>query len=91
MQAAILIVALLPFLDRSPLRSARHRPVKRVLTLLFFVNFAVLGWVGAQPPSSSGVLLAGRVSTALYFLYFALLPMLPRLERAQPLAKGGRA
>jgi len=88
MQAAILIVALLPYLDRSPVRSARHRPVKRVLTLLFFVNFAVLGWVGAQPPSSAGVLLAGRVTTAIYFLYFALLPLLPRFERARPAAKG---
>jgi ubiquinol-cytochrome c reductase cytochrome b subunit len=89
MQAAILILALLPFLDRSPVRSCRHRPVKRVLTVLLFADFALLAWAGAQPPVSAGVLLAERLATAYYFLYFLALPLLPRIEKASPAPERG--
>lgn len=82
MQAAIWIMAFLPFLDRSRLRSSRRRPVKRVLTVLFFLNFGVLIWAGAQPPTASGILLVERVSTVYYFFFFLVLPVLPWLERA---------
>jgi ubiquinol-cytochrome c reductase cytochrome b subunit len=83
MGASILVHAFLPYLDRSPVRSARYRPLKRVLTVLFFVNFLVLTYAGSQPPLG-GALLLGRISTGLYFLYFVLLPLVPRFEKVRP-------
>ncbi len=88
MFGSILILAFLPYLDRSALRSARYRPVKRVLTWLFFLNFAVLGYVGLNQPFGT-ILLLGRISTAYYFLYFLVLPLLPARERVKPLPKEG--
>jgi ubiquinol-cytochrome c reductase cytochrome b subunit len=89
MAAAILLLPLLPWLDRSPVRSARHRPLKRALTLVFFANFALLGYLGSQLPVGA-VLSLERISTAVYFLFFAALPLLPRFERLRPLPGGAR-
>ncbi|MBI5492629.1 MAG: cytochrome b N-terminal domain-containing protein [Deltaproteobacteria bacterium] len=62
----------LPFIDRSPVKSNRYRPVKRWMDIVFFVNFAVLGYLGAHPPMG-GYLPAARIATLVYFGYFALL------------------
>ena len=87
MGGAILILALLPCLDRSPVRSARYRPVKRLLTWLFFLTVLILGYVGMQPAGT--MLLAGRIATACYFLYFLLLPLIPAVEKVRPLPREG--
>ncbi len=86
MALAIFILVFLPYLDRSPVRSARYRPVKRWLTGLFFLDVLVLGYVGSKPPFGS-VLLVGRVATVCYFLYFFLLPLIPAFERVRPLPR----
>ncbi len=86
MGGAIFILAFLPYLDRSPVRSARYRPIKRVLTWLFFLNFLVLGYVGAHPPFGVMVLI-GRIATFYYFLYFLLLLIIPAFEKTRPLPK----
>ena len=81
MFGSILILAFLPYLDRSPVRSARYRPVKKVLTWLFFLDVLFLGYVGMQPPGT--MLLIGRTATSYYFVYFLLLPLLPAIERVR--------
>lgn len=91
MGASILILAALPYLDRSVLRSARRRPLKRLLTALFFLDFALLGWAGAQPPISAPILLLERVATAYYFLYVLAYPFLPALEGSRAAAEEGGA
>ncbi len=96
MGASIFILALLPFLDRSKVRSAKYRPVKKVLTWVFFLNFMLLGYIGLYPPdfiSPVGLRTAtlGMVATVVYFLYFALLPVLPYFERTrEPWKEEGR-
>lgn len=84
MGGAIFILAFLPYLDSSPVRSARYRPVKKILTWLFFVNFIVLGYVGMLPPFGASLLI-GRIATAYYFLYFLLLPVIPSFEKTRQL------
>jgi ubiquinol-cytochrome c reductase cytochrome b/c1 subunit len=84
MFGAILLFAFLPYLDRSPVRSARYRPVKKALTWLFFLDILVLGYVGSKSPSGM-ILMLGRFATAGYFLYFILLPLTPAFERLRPL------
>jgi ubiquinol-cytochrome c reductase cytochrome b subunit len=85
MFGAILVLFVLPWLDRSPVRSMRFRPVAKWFFLLWTVNFGVLTYAGAMPPEGIWVLIA-RVTTAYYFAYFlVILPLLARLERPLPL------
>ncbi len=95
MNAAILIMALLPYLDRSPARSARYRPVKKVLTWIFFVDFIVLGYAGMHPPddiSFVGIKMVnlGRILTSYYFLYFITMPIWSKIEPTRPLPQGAQ-
>jgi ubiquinol-cytochrome c reductase cytochrome b/c1 subunit len=81
MFASIAILFVLPWLDTSPVRSMRFRPVARWFLLLWTVNFFVLMWVGAKPAEQPYVLIA-QLCTAYYFAYFlVILPVLGRLER----------
>ncbi|MBX6375410.1 MAG: cytochrome b/b6 [Acetobacteraceae bacterium] len=85
MFSSILILFVLPWLDTSPVRSMRFRPIARIALLLWTVAFFVLMWCGSQPPEGIAVVLA-RIGTAYYFAYFlVILPLLGRLERTLPL------
>ncbi len=82
---ALLTLLLLPWLDRSPVRSAVFRPLYKKLFWLLVLDLALLGYVGAQEPEGLCRLL-GRLATAYYFLHFLIfLPLLPRIEKPQPL------
>jgi ubiquinol-cytochrome c reductase cytochrome b subunit len=85
MFGAIIVLFVLPWLDTSPVRSAKFRPVYRVFFWLLLVACVVLGVVGKHRPEGVWVVL-GRVSTAWYFLHFlVILPILGKLERPLPL------
>jgi ubiquinol-cytochrome c reductase cytochrome b subunit len=85
MFGAILVLFVLPWLDRSPVRSMRFRPIAKWAFLLWTANFFVLTYVGSQPAEGVWVLIA-RITTAYYFAYFlVILPLLARLERPLPL------
>ncbi len=85
MAGAILILFVLPWLDTSPVRSMRFRPLARPFFLVWCVSFFVLLYCGGKPPEEPYVTIA-RVATAYYFLYFlVILPLLGRLERPLPL------
>jgi len=107
MFGAVLVLFALPWLDRSPVRSGRFRPLFRVFFWIFAATCLVLGYVGAKPADASllGVPLQwiGLLGTAYYYAFFlVLLPVvIPRLEKTRPLpdsiaeafaeAKGRRA
>jgi quinol-cytochrome oxidoreductase complex cytochrome b subunit len=85
MFASVLILLFLPWLDRSPVRSARFRPVYKWLFWMFVAVCILLGYVGSQPPEGIYVIL-GQVGTALYFAFFLIaMPLLSFLERPKPL------
>jgi ubiquinol-cytochrome c reductase cytochrome b subunit len=85
MFGAIVVLFLLPWLDTSPVRSARFRPLYRPFIFVLVVALVVLGDVGAHRPEGIWVVL-GRVATAYYFLHFlVILPILGKLERPLPL------
>jgi quinol-cytochrome oxidoreductase complex cytochrome b subunit len=85
MFAAIFVLFILPWLDRSPVRSARFRPIYKIFFWILVVDCVVLGVVGANPPEGTWVVI-GRIATIWYFLHFiVLLPLLSRLERPRPL------
>jgi quinol-cytochrome oxidoreductase complex cytochrome b subunit len=66
-------------------RSARFRPVYRVVSWLLPIALISLGYVGSQPPEGWIVTL-GQVATFYYYFHFLiLLPVLGRVERPRPL------
>ena len=84
MFGAIAVLFAVPWLDRSPVRSARFRPLYRQFFWVFLLDCIVLGWVGANPAEGHFVLI-GRLATAYYFLHFlAIVPLLGVFERPKP-------
>jgi ubiquinol-cytochrome c reductase cytochrome b/c1 subunit len=85
MFGSIGVLAVLPWLDTSPVRSARFRPVYRILLLVLVVAVVILEIAGGKPPEGIWVVLS-RLATAYYFLHFlVILPVLGKFERPLPL------
>ena len=83
--ASIFVLLLLPWLDRSRVRSTRFRPVYKWFFWFFVFTVLALGYLGAKPPEGIYLYL-GRFFTAYYFLHFFLvLPILGFLEKPDPL------
>jgi quinol-cytochrome oxidoreductase complex cytochrome b subunit len=81
MFASILILMLLPWLDRAKVRSARFRPIHRQFFWILVIDCFVLGYVGANPPEGYFIPL-GQVATAYYFLHFlVVIPLVSLFER----------
>ena len=85
MGGAIAALGLLPWLDRSYVRSCRYRPVWKWLVLLFVADFFMLMWVGAMPAEGIYVVL-GRLGTAYWFGFiFILAPIVGLFETPKTL------
>lgn len=85
MFGAILVLFVLPWLDRHPVRSGRYRPIFKILYVVLLTACLTLGWVGSQQPEG-WPLWIGRIATFYYFFHFlVLLPLLSRIEKPLPL------
>jgi quinol-cytochrome oxidoreductase complex cytochrome b subunit len=85
MFGAIAVLFILPWLDRSPIRSGNFRPIFRIFFWVFVVDCIALGYLGGMPAEGIYVVLS-RVATAWYFLHFlAILPLLSIIETPRPL------
>jgi len=81
MGAAVMVLFLLPWLDRSQVKSVRYRGGYYRLALgLFVTSFLVLGWLGMQESSVLYTWLA-RVFSVIYFLFFLAMPFYTALDR----------
>lgn len=81
MFGSIILLFFLPWLDTSPVRSARYRPVYKKCLLLLLIAMFALGYSGANPPEGLPMRL-GQVATFYYFLhFFVLVPYLGRKEK----------
>jgi quinol-cytochrome oxidoreductase complex cytochrome b subunit len=94
MFASIFILFLLPWLDRSPVRSGRFRPYFKQFFWLLVIDCAILTYVGGHSPSAQvfewweGFLFVdlAQITTAYYFGFFlVILPLLGWLEKPKPL------
>ena len=84
MLSAILVLAALPWLDTSKIRSAVFRPLYKQFYWILVIDVLVLGYVGAMPAEGLYLLVA-RVATAYYFIHFLIiLPVLGSKERTIP-------
>jgi len=85
MFGSIFILFALPWLDTSPVRSARFRPIFRPFFWLLVADCVLLTFAGGRPPEGTWLTL-GRLGAAYYFLHFLMiLPLLSRAERPNPL------
>ncbi|TFG86378.1 MAG: cytochrome b/b6 [Hyphomicrobiales bacterium] len=84
MFGSILILFVLPWIDRSPVRSAKFRPIYKQFFWIFLADCILLGYIGAKPPEGM-FLIVGRIATAYYFLHFAIVFVLSYVERPRPL------
>jgi ubiquinol-cytochrome c reductase cytochrome b subunit len=84
MGGAVVILFFLPWLDKSPVKSIRYRPDGvKYLFAVFVVFFLVLGYLGIQPPSAAGTLVA-QIGTLFYFGFFLLMPWWSQLGTFKP-------
>ncbi|MCC5979833.1 MAG: cytochrome b N-terminal domain-containing protein [Salinarimonas sp.] len=85
MFAAIAVLAFLPWLDTSRVRSGSYRPIFKLFFWLFVVVNLGLGYLGAMPAEGAYVIWA-RILTILYFAhFFVFLPLLGLLEKPKAL------
>ncbi len=84
MGGAIAVLFVLPWLDRSPVRSMRYKGwISKVWLLIFCISFVILGVLGVLSPTPERTLLS-RICTILYFAYFILMPFYTRMEKTKP-------
>jgi len=84
MGLSTMIFFLLPWLDRSPVKSIRYKgPIFKTALAIFVISFFVLGWLGTETVSE-GRTLAAQIFTVLYFLFFILMPWYSTLDRTRP-------
>jgi ubiquinol-cytochrome c reductase cytochrome b subunit len=96
MGLATMILFLLPWLDRDPVKSIRYRGIyfKTALSI-FVVTFLMLGYLGTEPTNVWGqfgawmgnadvATVAARVFTLLYFAFFILMPWYTALDKSKP-------
>ena len=85
MGGAIAILFVLPWLDRSPVRSWRYKGIiSKTSIVVFAFVFILLTWLGTQPATETYTLIA-QICTLLYFAFFLLMPFYTRWEKTKPL------
>jgi ubiquinol-cytochrome c reductase cytochrome b subunit len=91
MFGSIAILAFLPWIDTSKVRSMNYRPVARMFFFTFVVVCVLLGYVGSQPTDKVVLSIGGRtvldmtgfglILTLMYFGYFVALFFLGLFEK----------
>ena len=92
MFGSISILLVLPWIDRSPVRSGRFRSIYfKFFFWVFVVDCIFLGWIGANSPDDvvAGItfLTLGRFGTAYYFMYFVIVFVVSIVETPKPMTK----
>jgi ubiquinol-cytochrome c reductase cytochrome b subunit len=84
MGGAIVFLFLLPWLDRSPVKSIRYRgPLFKSALVLFIISFLALGYLGTQPATPSYTI-AARVFSIIYFAFFIFMPIYTKFDKDKP-------
>lgn len=80
MGGAIAILFVLPWLDKSPVKSMRYKGwMSKVWLGIFVVSFVGLGYLGAVPADPIKTVIS-QILTVLYFLFFLLMPIYTSIE-----------
>ncbi len=84
MFAAIAMLFVLPWLDRSGVKSIRYKGmIYKVALGIFVVSFVALGYFGTQPATPLYTNFA-RLFSVLYFAFFLLMPIYSKMDKTKP-------
>ena len=79
-----MVFFLMPWLDRSPVKSIRYRGgIYKTALATFVVSFLVLGYLGTLPVTANRTL-AAQIFTVVYFLFFILMPLYTKWDKTKP-------
>jgi ubiquinol-cytochrome c reductase cytochrome b subunit len=82
--ASVAIPFMLPWLDRSPVKSWRYRGnINRSMLVLFVACFLILGVLGVRSPTPERTFLA-QVCSIFYFGFFLLMPIWSTMDKTKP-------
>lgn len=82
--ASVVILFLLPWLDRSPVRSIRYKgTLSKVMLVVFTAAFIILGVLGVKSPTPARTMLA-QICTVIYFGFFITMPIWTSIEKTKP-------
>ena len=85
MFGSILLLFFLPWLDKSPVKSANYRPTYRIFLIVLLADVLVLGYLGGAEATPVTVLLS-QIAAGYYFAHFlVVLPIVSAMERPRPL------
>ncbi|MEQ1688030.1 MAG: cytochrome b/b6 [Sphingopyxis sp.] len=85
MFASIALLFFLPWLDKSPVRSANYRPLYRFFFWVLMADIALLGLCGLMPAAQPWIILS-QIGAIYYFAHFLIIiPLIPRFETTLPL------
>jgi ubiquinol-cytochrome c reductase cytochrome b subunit len=82
--ASVAVPFMLPWLDRSPVKSWRYRGnITKVMLLLFVASFLILGVLGVKAPNPARTFLA-QICSIIYFGFFLLMPIWTSMDKTKP-------
>ena len=96
---SVMVFALLPWLDKSPVKSIRYRGgLYKKWLAAFVISFLILGYLGTVPSNVWGQFSAGlpilggadratvvaRVFSVVYFSFFLFMPIYTKLDKTKP-------
>jgi ubiquinol-cytochrome c reductase cytochrome b/c1 subunit len=82
---AIALLAFLPWLDTSPVKSAKYRPLYRFFFWIFVVCCVGLGYLGSQEVSDQTTLVARILALGYFGFLLIVLPLLGLIEKTKPI------
>ena len=84
MAAAVAILFVVPWLDRSNVASIRYKGIlSKIAIVLFIVSFVTLGYLGTVTVTETGKIMS-VICTLMYFAFFLLMPIYTSIEKTKP-------
>jgi len=96
MGLSVMVFALLPWLDKSPVKSIRYRgTLYKKWLAAFVISFLILGYLGTEPSNIWGqfgswlghadrATVVARIATTVYFAFFVLMPWYTKKDKTLP-------
>ena len=87
MAAAVAILFVVPWLDRSNVASIRYKGIlSKIAIVLFVVSFITLGYLGTVTVTETGKIMS-VICTIMYFAFFLLMPIYTSIEKTYKVPK----
>ena len=81
MAAAVAILFVVPWLDRSNVASIRYKGIlSKIAIVVFVVSFITLGYLGTVTVTETGKIMS-VICTVMYFAFFLLMPIYTSIEK----------